>query len=96
MASKPKQRPEENNTFRWLQEPGIYCDTYTVDLWKRPGVVRMTFGEYTDQDHSPFYRVAVVMPKQDVKALIATLTRILKEEDEQEEKSATSTSPKPE
>ena len=77
-----RSRPDEETGFDWLQLPGIFCDTYTADYFRSSNVVRITFGEYTDREHFPIYRTAVVMPVPDAKRLRATLNRLIREAEE--------------
>ena len=87
MAKTPRTPPEEEPRLRWLGLPGVYCDTFTLDSWTS-GVVRIAFGEYTDPEHYPWYRTAVVMPISDVKALARALTRVVTEAEAEAEAEA--------
>jgi hypothetical protein len=68
--------------WRWLREPGIFCDAYTLDIWKDSQIVRIAFGEYTERGVSPFYRVGIAMPLSDAKLFLRALTRAIKEAEE--------------
>lgn len=80
-----RTRPEEHLGFRWLETPGVFCDTYTARYFPDATSVRITFGEYTDRDHYPYYRYAVVMPLSDIKRLVRTLNRLIREAEQPEE-----------
>lgn len=80
-----KARPDEDIGFNWLALPGIFCDTYAASYFRSSNAIRITFGEYTNKDHQPYYRTAVVLPLSDAKRLRATLTRLIKEAEEPEE-----------
>jgi hypothetical protein len=70
--------------------PATYCDSYSVNVWPTPGVVRLTFAEYTQPGTLPFFRAAVVLPIAEAKALaehlIGQIQALEREEEEQEEK----------
>jgi len=74
-----KTRPEEEEGFDWLKEPAVFCDAFTADYLRATNLVRIAFGEYTDREHYPYYRVSVVLPLDDAKALRSTLNRIIKD-----------------
>ena len=68
--------PQDEPRYRWLEPPGIYCDAYTANYFPS-GVIRITFGEYIDKDHYPYFRTAVVIPLSDAKRLVRTLNRLI-------------------
>jgi hypothetical protein len=74
----PKAPPEtlEDEYPDWLQLPGIYCDTYLVDVWYS-GVARLVFGEVTGRGGAITFRTSVVMPIADARELIKTLQESL-------------------
>lgn len=84
----PNVEPE----WGWLREPGVYCDTYAVDIFQPQGVVRLTFGEYTDKEHLPYFRSAVVLPIAEAKALGRWLIKLI-EAEEKESKTKGSKAP---
>ena len=87
MADKTERKPPEGTAeWSWLSEPAIYCDAYSVDYWEEPRIVRFSFGEFTDEDHQPFFRAGIVMPIGDVRQLVRSLNRILKKIDDAEAK----------
>jgi hypothetical protein len=65
--------PEKEVDWRWLQMPAVFCDTFVVSVWGPPGIVRLTFAEFTDNKMLPFFRTAVVLPIADAKALAREL-----------------------
>ena len=73
--SKQEERalPETSHTLRWLQNPAIYCDTFTVDTWEQEGVTRISFGESTVAGYAPFFRCSVVLPIVVAKELVTFL-----------------------
>lgn len=74
------KKPEEEDEYRWLLSPGIYCDHYSAQLInKRSAIVRIAFGEYVAKGYAPIYRQAVTMPLTDIKSLVATLEKIISE-----------------
>ena len=77
-----RSRPDTEPGYDWLKMPGIFCDTYTADYFPSSNVIRINFGEYTDREHWPFYRAAVVLPLSDAKRLRATLNRLIREAEE--------------
>lgn len=77
--------PDDDPEWSWLKAPGTYCDTFSVDVWAGPQVVRLTFGEYTDKGMLPFFRAAVVMPIADAKGLAETLTELIQEAEKEEQ-----------
>ena len=68
--------------YGWLQQPAIFVDHYCAALWPQAGVVRIAFGESLGGDVLPLYRLGIAMPVADARALLQTLTRIFKQEDE--------------
>jgi hypothetical protein len=83
------------NEWNWLKEPATFCDAYTLQVWAHLGVVRFSFGEYTDGDTQPFYRAGIVMPLSDAKALVRSLNRAIREAEEDQEKEAAAKIDKP-
>jgi len=82
VVSKPpaaKRKPEDEPAYRWLQDPAPFCDHYAAKVYRDSNVVRMAFGEHIGGNFWPIYRAAVVMPVSDVKDLIKTLSRIVKD-----------------
>jgi hypothetical protein len=79
-----KSRPEDEPGWRWLENPAIFCDTFSVDFFTDSNIFRLAFGEYTDKEHYPYFRVGVALPFADAKALARTLTRLIKEAEERE------------
>src|SRR5258708_38638922 len=71
--------------WRWMREPAIFCDAYSLQVWTFSNTVRFAFGEYTDEDTFPFYRVGVVMPLSDAKQLYLSLGRALKDAEREPE-----------
>jgi hypothetical protein len=74
---RTKLIPEKEPGWRWLKEPAIYCDAYTVDVFSDANIVRLSFGEYISEDVLPFYRVGIAMPLTDVKKLIHSLNKVI-------------------
>jgi hypothetical protein len=70
--------------YGWLQQPAIFVDHYSAALWPQAGVVRISFGETLGGDVTPLYRLGIAMPVADARALLRTLTRIFKQEDERQ------------
>ena len=89
MAAKeppPLKDPENELQWRWLKDPATYCDAYNVDVWPGPGVVRISFGEFTNKEYLPFFRAAIVMPISDAKSLAETLIALIREAEQDKEK----------
>ena len=63
--------------YRWLEQPAIFCDYFSVEAWKRPGIARFAFGEYTGEDVPPLYRVGLAMPINIAKMLLEELTEAI-------------------
>jgi hypothetical protein len=90
----PKAMPGDE--WYWLRETAVFCDAYTLQVWKESQIVRFAFGEYTDGETKPFYRVGIAMPLSDAKTLLRSLTRAIKNaeaEEEEEEKEASTEKP---
>lgn len=81
-----RKNPQDDPSWNWLAAPAPYCDTFSVDVWAKPGVVRLTFAEYTDKEHEPFFRAAVVLPISDARSLGQMLEKLIKEATEAEGK----------
>ena len=81
--SKEREDPAEETGFRWLQLPAIFVDTFSVDHFSGGTIIRLVFGEYVSREYVPFYRASVAMPLSDAKALARTLTRIVKDAEQE-------------
>lgn len=69
-----RRESNEDDDAALASIPATFCDAFTVSSWE--GHVRLSLGEFLgDKLH---YRVAVVMPVEDVRELITYLERAVK------------------
>jgi hypothetical protein len=81
---KPKKIfPETVSAYRWLEPAPIYCDHFAAQALNAGKVVRISFGEYVGKEYAAIYRTSVALTFSEAKRLVRTLTRIVKEAEEE-------------
>jgi len=84
MARESDEDEDEDGNYSWKRLPAIYTDYYEASYLPDIGMIRMAFGEYAGKGRPIFSRAAVIMPIADVKMLVETLTKWVKEAEKEE------------
>jgi len=71
--------PEDEVGYRWLQNPAIFCDYFSLDVMADSGIVRIALGEFVHPEYTALFRVGVAMPIADAEMMAKVILQSIEE-----------------